>query len=1062
MLTVISTINATTTENSTTQRSVAHQNKVNDLTPVASTNIKDKRTKNSFKDLNDSIVSTTKEVNLTKDYKFDKNSDYNFSRGIRIDNKNLIINGNYHVIDALNMTRIFNINSSNVTINNLILKNSNISSLMVNNSNIITNNVTFINEIDNDNAAAVISYTSNYTSFNDKYIDNNFVRYRSGASIVLVSNSKLTLTNGTFKNKHHISKALISASESNVKVFNTTFTNISSQYSPALYLEKSGGYIKNTQFTNLKANITAGAIGIRNLDDQIIFDNCTFYNVSSRNNGGAIFADIADNDDGEVTIVNSLFDSCSSEIGGAYVQLEGLLTINNTQFKSNVAELSGGAVYTSYANVTILNSSFKDNKALVEIEDYYDGGALFIDKSEELIINNSLFINNHASKAEAILIYDSCYSIMNSYFDGNIYTFFDEEDSKLKNNVFKGKKNVINEKDYQYVYEGKGAEIPLDPIILDEKLVNASYFNLNDYGLVSPVKNQGSMGACWAFGAASSLESALLKATNKKVLLDVSENNIQNLGLKYSLYGDTAYGEGSQSLAGTAYFASWLGVTTVEDDVYDELGKLSPIIDNGSKYYVYDVIFIEPRKNPYDNQRLKEALIKYGAITVGVRGAGGNENYNPETASAYYYNEKWGVGADHSVSLIGWDDNFSRYNFIATPPGDGAWIIKNSWGDKWGKNGFYYVSYYDTVVATSEFQLAIDFKKNHGYERNYEYDLAIAPDFDNNGSDDYEEITYYNRYTAIDDELISAVGTYFNKENEEYIITIYPENGISYTQKGVSSHAGYETIELDKYVGVKANKTFVVKITSNNLPKVMDSRTHLIKGTSIFEEEDETRDLTKDDEVACIKAYTITDKSLVETKNLTTTYNSNKYVQARYYDQNGEKLVNTQVQFIVNNKTYNKTTNNDGIATLDINFPPGTYTVTIINPINRELTNITLTINSNNNNNHHPTKTRNIHKLSSKQVTKNSYKVYVKGNIITNTKYITINMLNNIFNQTFLNGHLVVYIDGVLVFNGTVYDDIYTIIVEITGKLLGQHELKVEFTDLNNDTRTYHEVITIE
>lgn len=122
VLTVISTINATTTENSTTQRSVAHQNKVNDLTPVASTNIKDKRTKNSFKDLNDSIVSTTKEVNLTKDYKFDKNSDYNFSRGIRIDNKNLIINGNYHVIDALNMTRIFNINSSNVTINNLILK----------------------------------------------------------------------------------------------------------------------------------------------------------------------------------------------------------------------------------------------------------------------------------------------------------------------------------------------------------------------------------------------------------------------------------------------------------------------------------------------------------------------------------------------------------------------------------------------------------------------------------------------------------------------------------------------------------------------------------------------------------------------------------------------------------------------------------------------------------------------------------------------------------------------------------------------------------------------------
>ncbi|MBQ6219065.1 MAG: hypothetical protein IJJ47_04980 [Methanosphaera sp.] len=66
-----------------------------------------------------------------------------------------------------------------------------------------------------------------------------------------------------------------------------------------------------------------------------------------------------------------------------------------------------------------------------------------------------------------------------------------------------------------------------------------------------------------------------------------------------------------------------------------------------------------------------------------------------------------------------------------------------------------------------------------------------------------------------------------------------------------------------------------------------------------------------------------------------------------------------------------------------------------------------------------------------------------------------------IFNQSFTNGHLIVYIDGKIVFNDTVTDDIYRIILEITSKLLGQHELTVEFTNNNNQTQNYTENITI-
>ena len=898
-------------------------------------------TNNTFTDLAKDISASGEVLEIEKDYKFN-NADIRKPIGIVKDN--FVINGNNHILDGNGQVSMFVVLGKNITINNLKFVNGYSDgyggAIIAEKGSLTLNNVTFINNTAKlFGGAMTIVENAIVNISNCNFIDG----YSDRGSALYLETGTLNVEYSNFTSKYFSHWGSISTNEMDITVLsidNCIFDNVFSKYSPAVFAQVCYVTINNTKFYNLKANESVGAVGIR-APKQAIIENCLFANTTSTKNAGAVFVDVKGEgtepitEPIEITIRNSTFNNISSGFGGAFVQLTGNSTLKDSSFTNCFAVYAGGAAYLSDVIAEITNCKFNSNKVVSQPNYQTSGGALYFDFGL-LNLTDSEFNNNSASMASAILIYDAEYHLDNITFNNNnnpVYTYFDDVGSTIGriygNDTIS--KDDLNNTYYPSVILGEGMKLNLTTNSIDLSIL-PTRFDLREIGWLTPVRDQGSMGSCWAFGGIAAFESALLKNTG--ISYDISENNMQDSMLIFSRYGSGNV-ESANEMIAAGYLLSWIGAFPKVYDIYDEVGKLSPSIHTNQTIHLQDFVLIDcGNVSIPGNPALKKAILKYGALAVLFGADQSPEGYNDTTGAFYNLNGT----PNHAVAIVGWDDNYSKENFATTPEGDGAWIIKNSWGAQCGDGGYMFISYYDGTLCAddklTEQAVAYVFENTLPYNKNYQYDFTGIDEFmmyDETSELYGTPITNVNNFVSAEDDLIAAVGTYFNQSGMDYTIKVAVNGAVVYTQKGVSPYRGYHTIKLNKYIPIKKGDKFSIYVTSLALGVSIPVRMHYEESVSLTNIDDGSwKDLYQEyGQVACIKAYTLKDDTAIAgNKNITVDYGGGKYFSVKVTTADGHIVVGASVKFKINGQSTTVRTDNNGIAKIKITHLPKTYSMT--------------------------------------------------------------------------------------------------------------------------------------
>ena len=391
-------------------------------------------------------------------------------------------------------------------------------------------------------------------------------------------------------------------------------------------------------------------------------------------------------------------------------------------------------------------------------------------------------------------------------------------------------------------------------------IYNSSFFSIQNFNdelytadalessYVTPglplTRNQSPYGTCWAHAAMALAEINLIKngASNS---VDYSEAHLSYFlykhgidplgGLKdyitlessapniYDIGGNlwsalieisSAGGVASESAFPYSNAASYLNNGIPANEEY---GNTAAVLKNA---YIIDQI----RGN---EDEVKKLIKEYGAVGASIFYS---ENYfnTGSTLKKASFIDPNVESSNHTVALVGWDDNYSKENFKTTPSRDGAWLVRNSWrsgvgySEDYNPYTYFWISYdSEDILKSKAYAYIFTDDDEEIYDNIYQYDSALG----NYAMVAQNELTAANVFktqSAGKTEVLKAVSFYSSNTNSEYEIKIYtdltnpsvPTSGtLLKTLAGSYKYAGYYVIDLDEEYELKEDSYYSVVVT---------------------------------------------------------------------------------------------------------------------------------------------------------------------------------------------------------------------------------------------------------
>ena len=360
----------------------------------------------------------------------------------------------------------------------------------------------------------------------------------------------------------------------------------------------------------------------------------------------------------------------------------------------------------------------------------------------------------------------------------------------------------------------------------------ASYDARND-GIVTGVKYQGMYSTCWAFAALSAAETSMLKQgyadyNVKKNTPDYSEYHLAYFeyhsnasldpigGLEGDVNGVGTYERnyltnGGSNISTILALSTWMGVADETTAPYGSATQSSSL--PGNIEYTKNVAHLQNARmvSASSVSGIKKFITQYGSAVAGMYYS--TMYFNKDYSAYYCYGSST---ANHSVALIGWDDNYDFSEFTHKPEGKGAWLVKNSNGT----GEIFYISYYDKVLCNQR-AYAYQYEPADNYDFNYQYDGGFSTVVYNMANGNSLSNVFEVKGSSV--EALDAVSIALADDNIAYSVQVYanppkdkPTKGtpmLAQPVKGKTAEPGLYTIPLSEKLYLEKGETFAVVVT---------------------------------------------------------------------------------------------------------------------------------------------------------------------------------------------------------------------------------------------------------